>query len=48
MRRAFAPKPARTRTPFLDIVDPVGGGFIPTLGQGAGARARVPDKGRTQ
>jgi hypothetical protein len=48
MRRAFGPKPARTRTSLLDIVDPVGGGFIPTLGQGGGARACVPDKGRTQ
>jgi hypothetical protein len=46
MTRRFGTESTQTRASSVGIVDAVGGGFIPTQGQGGGARARVPGRGR--
>ncbi len=48
LRPAFVmdvePESAQTRLPAAGNVDPEGGGSIPTLDRGGGARARVPER----
>jgi hypothetical protein len=45
---SFGAKSAQTRAPLAGIVDLEGGGSVPTLVGGGGARARVPEERRVR